>query len=543
MAASHPLPKSQSSVDFAELSLELAQLEASNLDALGGQVVSACARCLGTDRVSLILLDKAGRQAAQAYFTGFSVAMEEWPQESMVIAKLRKQKQKGSAASTALLPLFLYDIREHAELVSPWADSYRTDAVAIYPIEHGRRLQGALCISNLSAQQILQLENSAPEMELVTSQLRQLCIPLQDRGETPGQDADLSVNELSMLKKLIESLDRSMDTRDVIVVFSEIVSSLIPIHLMAVIHDQLQEPSRGVVCLRQPAHESEVQSLFGTLAKQWQKRHRQDSAMELKDCRIIDQNLMKSEGECPPELMIGGYETFPIFLDNDLFALVCLGTDEDTLANRKLLNIFDILVQYLLLHIKKSLLMAQNQEMQTVDALTGLHNERYFYQTIEREFARASRYNVPLTLLFIDIDHFKDVNETYGFETGDLVLQDVSQILMDNMRNTDYISRYSGERFVLMLPETHYKNGDLMANRLRRFIENNSFFIPNTNVYIKVTVSIGVTSYLEHKPTSLAQFIEFADTALYFAKRNGRNLVVGYSYVINMMSGDIPNES
>jgi two-component system cell cycle response regulator len=82
-----------------------------------------------------------------------------------------------------------------------------------------------------------------------------------------------------------------------------------------------------------------------------------------------------------------------------------------------------------------------------------------------------------------------------------------------------------------------------MANRLRRFIENNSFYIPNTNVFIKVTVSIGVAGYLDHKPTSLAQFIEFADTALYFAKRAGRNQVVGYSHVISMMMRDTESES
>jgi two-component system cell cycle response regulator len=105
------------------------------------------------------------------------------------------------------------------------------------------------------------------------------------------------------------------------------------------------------------------------------------------------------------------------------------------------------------------------------------------------------------------------------------------------------VSRYGGERFVVVLPETHYKNSEIMANRLRRFIENNSFFIPNTNVFVKVTVSIGVASYLEHKPASLAQFIEFADMALYFAKLNGRNQVVGYGYVINLMMGSSESQS
>ena len=109
-------------------------------------------------------------------------------------------------------------------------------------------------------------------------------------------------------------------------------------------------------------------------------------------------------------------------------------------------------------------------------------------------------------------------------------------------RNTDLVSRYGGERFIVLLPETHYKNSEFMANRLRRFVENTSFFIPNTNVFIKVTVSIGIASYLDHRPASLAQFVEFADTALYFAKRNGRNRVTGYGYVLNLMIGDTENQ-
>src|SRR6185436_7318375 len=116
----------------------------------------------------------------------------------------------------------------------------------------------------------------------------------------------------------------------------------------------------------------------------------------------------------------------------------------------------------------------------------GLLGERQFYQMLEREFDRASRYNLNLTLQFIDIDHFKDINEAYGFETGDQVLSDLSRIIVENMRSTDFVSRYSGERFVIVLPETAYHAAEVMAERLRRYVENHSFFIPNTNVFIKV---------------------------------------------------------
>ncbi len=162
---------------------------------------------------------------------------------------------------------------------------------------------------------------------------------------------------------------------------------------------------------------------------------------------------------------------------------------------------------------------------------------------LDREFDRAARYSSALNLLFVDIDHFKDINDSYGFEVGDKVLLDLARIISENMRGSDFASRYSGERFVVVLPETNYGNAEVMAERLRRYVENHSFYIPNSSVFIKVTASIGVASYLDHRPASVAQFIEYADTALYFAKRNGRNQVVGYGYVMSLMVTETKNKS
>jgi diguanylate cyclase (GGDEF)-like protein len=247
---------------------------------------------------------------------------------------------------------------------------------------------------------------------------------------------------------------------------------------------------------------------------------------------------MRSGGEVPPELQLGRLETFPVFIDNDLYAIVSVATPPPVVSDRRRMQLLGYLLHQLMLYVKKSQLLELNSGLQTVDALTGLYNERHFFQILEREFDRADRYRVPLSVQVFDVDHFKDVNEAYGFETGDLLLREVSRILMENIRNTDIVCRYGGKRFILLLPETHAKNSEILANRLRRYIENYSFYIPVTNVFIKATVSVGVASYLEHQPSSAAQFIEYADTALYFAKRNGRNQVVGYGYVLNLMAGD-----
>ncbi len=540
--AAHPKKGSHDTqLDLSSLSLDLARLDTADVQEAGAGLVSAVASAFHIDRVSFVLFDSRRGAVLRAFYCGFEVPLEQWSSPSKVLTHVRTTRQ----------PLLLHNIREEAQLLSEHADDYRTDTCAVYPLVWNRRVIGALCLSNLCTKHLLQLENAGGQFDLALAQVRQLAVVIgkdllagaEPSLHTAQSSGSATPDELSLLSSLIEKLDRTLDARNMFAVFAELLASYMPFDMLAVIHDSLQERQSGVICVQRPVHQAEVQSIFSALSSQWQSRHRRAPVIEMAEAKLFNSELLVVEGVCPEELRINQTETIPVFIDNDLFGLVCIAAAEHQLADRRMLRLLSILAHNLLLHVKKALLVVQNQEMQTVDALTGLYNERHFYQMMEREFDRAARYNVPLSVLFIDVDHFKDVNETYGFETGDLLLQEISRIIMQNMRTTDFVSRYGGERFFVVLPETHYKNSEIMANRLRRFIENNSFFIPNTNVFVKVTVSIGVASYLEHKPASLAQFIEFADMALYFAKLNGRNQVVGYSYVINLMMGSSDSQS
>ena len=533
MAASAKYSASSMEDSLSELSLDLARIDTSRPCEVAEKILTVFAYHLRTDRASLLLIDPEQAVVQAGFAIGFNVCFKEWNPGSGIV-KLLCQRET---------PLLLYNIRDYPELVSEWSQTYRTDVVAIFPLLHERRVIGAICLSNLSAQHLNYLEQNPLQLNLALEQARQLCLLLPAGCGAGPAEAQVSPDELTLIATLLEKLDRSMDTRNVFAVFAELVSQYLPVDTLVIIHDKLRERQQGVICVQRPVHATELRTVFSAMSSQWQRRHKRAPILDYGDAALIGTELVDEGEECVNELALGRFESFPVYIDNDLFALVGLATSEEAYTDRRRMRLFEVLAHQLFMHVKKGLLIAQSQEMQAVDALTGLYSERHFYQMMEREFDRASRYNVPLCLLIMDVDHFKDVNEAYGFETGDLLLQEISRIIMENVRSTDLASRYSGERFIIVLPETHYKNSEIMATRIRRYIENNSFFIPNTNVYIKVTVSLGVASYLEHKPASLAQFIEFADTALYFAKRNGRNQVIGYSYVINMMMHDSGHES
>lgn len=164
------------------------------------------------------------------------------------------------------------------------------------------------------------------------------------------------------------------------------------------------------------------------------------------------------------------------------------------------------------------------------DYLTRLRTRGYFEQQLELEFKRAERRRQKFSLLMIDIDHFKSLNDTFGHHVGDQVLRDIASILMKDMREVDTVARYGGEEFVMILPETTEAGASYVAHRLRKAVEQAKFFAGSPQAIQHLTISIGIAVF-----DTDAQFkrdlIEFADAAMYAAKHNGRNQVVCYSEV------------
>jgi len=154
------------------------------------------------------------------------------------------------------------------------------------------------------------------------------------------------------------------------------------------------------------------------------------------------------------------------------------------------------------------------------DGLTGLYNHVYLMRTLESEIERSTRYTAPLSIMMLDLDFFKKVNDTFGHQAGDSVLKKVSELIRLSLRNVDTSGRYGGEEFMLILPNTDHGGAMELAERIRRQIESTSF----TPADLAITISGGVATLEGQK---MAELIQQADTRLYEAKRSGRNRVVG----------------
>lgn len=191
----------------------------------------------------------------------------------------------------------------------------------------------------------------------------------------------------------------------------------------------------------------------------------------------------------------------------------------------------DRFLEGIILDIDQRKIMEQKLErMATHDPLTGLYNRRELEQQLQDELVRAKRYTRPIGLLWLDVDHFKRINDNYGHLAGDQVLRKLSQLLQSNVRSVDYVARYGGEELVIVLPEVDEDEAMDMAERLRRMVEAAQIEISQTQ-QVSVTVSIGVAAFPVHGEEATHLFRN-ADEAMYRAKQQGRNRVVratGYS--------------
>lgn len=162
------------------------------------------------------------------------------------------------------------------------------------------------------------------------------------------------------------------------------------------------------------------------------------------------------------------------------------------------------------------------KKLSITDGLTKLYNSRYFYAQVKSEIGRSNRYGHPLSLLLLDIDRFKEYNDTYGHLEGDKVLVKLGQTVKACLRKMDSAYRYGGEEFTVILPETVGEEAATVANRIRTAVEEDCFY-PTAGEPVSITISVGVTEYTPEE--DISTLIQRADQAMYQSKQSGRNKV------------------
>jgi diguanylate cyclase (GGDEF)-like protein len=191
--------------------------------------------------------------------------------------------------------------------------------------------------------------------------------------------------------------------------------------------------------------------------------------------------------------------------------------------NREDLDLLMRLVDLTAVAVERTSLYQKMTELALTDDLTKLFNSRYLNRTIEIEIQRSTRYKTSLSLIFMDIDYFKRINDQFGHLIGSKVLVEMGQLLLKSLRSIDIVARYGGDEFVIVLPQTTPNAAVIIAERMRKSIEQNTF-LKKEGYALKLTASFGVASYPE-SAHSKEELIKIADEAMYSVKHQTRNAV------------------
>jgi diguanylate cyclase (GGDEF)-like protein len=351
------------------------------------------------------------------------------------------------------------------------------------------------------------------------------------------------VEMIEMGKRYLEQVDRNMEYRLFYRAMSELGQSLATEEILAALANACQEVVSSTHLLISLLDETGlsyeigyalgVEKLKGAKVKSqgrtwisWQLNS-DTGPLLLKD---IHSHASKMPVASPKEgdLPIRSVIMLPLVAKSKKMGIVFLGSTQPDYYRNWHLRILAAICQQAAANIENSLLHRRVENEAFSDGLTHLFNHRYFQERLKTEISRARRNKSRLSLLMADIDHFKKVNDNYGHRIGDLILQQMGDVLKRTIRTEDAVARYGGEEFVIILAGSNKKGALKMAERVRAAAESISFYAEEHR--LSVSISLGAATYPDDalEPWEL---IECADRALYAAKRQGRNRVVAYDSV------------
>ncbi|ADU64253.1 MAG: GGDEF domain-containing protein [Pseudodesulfovibrio sp.] len=329
-------------------------------------------------------------------------------------------------------------------------------------------------------------------------------------------------DQLMFLNKILASATESLDPATILLNAKDTLSLVLPVKMVHAAFWTRQQDSgvADVELFLNGKMIPDTESLW--------VEHLMASAAEMGSGPVNGFNILHTDPARRPEFSLtpkdGKLVTMPLTAAHETFGCLVLLCEPDYRLGRDQVETFRSAVNHLGLALRNALIFKEVKLRADRDGLTRIYNRHSFDERLIYEIKRRRRYNHDLSLLMVDLDHFKQVNDTYGHKAGDMVLRKVGEILTETFRTTDLAARYGGEEFVVLLPHTSEEAAWKLAERIRESIQGCVFRFDGHE--FSVTASIGVASVEAGALTRDDDLLIKADKALYKAKNNGRNMVV-----------------
>ncbi|MFO1463396.1 MAG: diguanylate cyclase [bacterium] len=330
-----------------------------------------------------------------------------------------------------------------------------------------------------------------------------------------------SLHELSVLYNISQALTGSIDLDELCNMLGEVIVRNVGVQDFAILLLEEETQKLEVKAANGFRKNDSIRELkfdlgegiSGKVAKQKQAVYIPDTSK--------DAQYMHYKGAKPED---GSFLCLPIVAKGlSLGAINFSRKETDGFTNNDI-RLLTAVASQIAIALENARLYAKTKELSLIDDLTQVYNRRHFQKILEMEFKRAKRFNRPLSLLMVDVDHFKEFNDTFGHLEGDRVLAELAAVLAENLREVDTVARYGGEEFSVILPNTALSDAHQVALKLRDLV-GKMHAVQGRPASQQVTVSIGAAAF-DAGTESLEDLITHADVALYKAKSQGRNRVI-----------------
>lgn len=327
-------------------------------------------------------------------------------------------------------------------------------------------------------------------------------------------------NHLSFLNRVLSRASASLDAGTILAKARTDLRHLLPVEVMCAVFWSRAASGPGLDaemylhCLMAPTEHAAWEGVLRAGAERL-------GGGKVADCRQYcltpGKHLRQTPGPDSGRLLM-----LPLAAGGESFGCLAILTQKGLRLAKDQVQTLNAAVNHLALALRNALLYRQVKSMADHDGLTRIANRRRFEERLDEEAQRHGRYELPLSLILLDLDHFKSINDTYGHQTGDAVLRGMASLLLESLRSSDLPARYGGEEFAVILPHTSREQATLLAERIRHRVGQRDF--GECKEPVRITVSAGVAAM---EPGASGQdLVSLADQALYLAKNGGRNRVV-----------------
>jgi len=334
------------------------------------------------------------------------------------------------------------------------------------------------------------------------------------------------VKHLNILRSIINTINTSFEIKEIVESAGNNLPSLFEFSALGVLW---KEESTLYLYQEETCPPSFTQEVARNMVKVFSVLGEEPSDLARVTIQVEKRKLRPSHMAMDPKATLKSYLVLPLALEEEIIGCVSLNSDQPNAFDAQDLQFFSVIGYQMAATLKHFQRFSSVKTMAIYDTLTTLYNRRYLEERLVVEAQKSFYGGSSLSLVMVDIDHFKKVNDTFGHTEGDKVLQEIASLLKTSVRKKDTVARYGGEEFILVLPDAVVEEANMIAERIRRLVEKTLFEVGQA--HINITVSLGISNFPGHHPKSKEDLVRMADQALYDAKRGGRNRVCVFSPV------------